>query len=57
MVENFQENFKGEAENLICKECLTHKDNQDEVKNCEYIKKKVKKLHKINEAYSSNVSE
>ena len=55
MVEEFRENFKGNSKEIHCDECKSHRDNQDEILNCTDLTNKFAKLHKVLEAYSTDV--
>ena len=55
MVEEFRENFKGNSEEITCVKCKSHRDNQDEILNCTDLTNKFAKLHKVLDAYSTDV--
>ena len=51
----FAENYRGEANNVMCPLCNLHPDSQDMIEQCKIVKEKFTKPEKCKQIYKENV--
>ena len=52
----FAENYRGEANNVMCPLCNLHPDSQDMIEQCKIVKEKFTKPEKCKQIYKENVA-
>ena len=57
MLPNFKDNFRGSNEKVMCNECKSHYDSQEEIEKCIALNKNIEDLPKIRNIYENDIDE